>query len=187
MVLHIEAALHTTPRTKPDEFLTPSASKDPPSDAGPSTSTLPPSMSMFALHQLTQTCSPTAQASLSILVTSKPPSQTRSSPAPSALSTIPLTSSPTLNKESSNATKERHPSPYPLSTSNANIEGDRTMAGAAAMDKNKMSGPVSDTTTSPAPKAVKRAAAGGGAAKAEKRKKALHKNSHKSCVGCYIT
>ncbi|KAJ3761704.1 hypothetical protein EV360DRAFT_79986 [Lentinula raphanica] len=139
---------------------------------------------MSALHPPTQTRSPIAQPFRLILVTSKSPSQTRSSPAPSALSTIPLTSSPTLNKESSNVTKERHPSPAPLLTSNANIEGDRTMAGAAAMDKNKMSGPVSDTTTSPAPKAVKRAAAGSGAAKAEKRKKALHKNNHKSCVGC---
>ncbi|KAJ3761702.1 ubiquitin-conjugating enzyme/RWD-like protein [Lentinula raphanica] len=161
-------SVHATPRTKPVEFLTPSASNDPSSDAEPSTSTSPPSMS--ALHPPTQTRSPTAQASLPILVTSKPPSQTRSSPAPTALS-IPLTSSPTSNKESSNVTKERHPSPAPLSTSNANIENDRTKAGAAAMDKNKMS--LVSTTASPAPKAVKRAAAGGGATNAEKRKKAL--------------
>ncbi|KAJ3819443.1 ubiquitin-conjugating enzyme/RWD-like protein [Lentinula raphanica] len=163
-------SVHATPRTKPVEFLTPSASGDPSSDAGPSTCTSPPSMSASALHPPTQTRSPTAQASLPILVTSKPPSQTRSSPAPTALS-IPLTSSPTSNKESSNVTKERHPSPAPLSTSNANIENDRTKAGAAAMDKNKMS--LVSTTASPAPKAVKRAAAGGGATNAEKRKKAL--------------
>ncbi|KAJ3778526.1 hypothetical protein FB446DRAFT_840862 [Lentinula raphanica] len=122
----LPAALHTTAQTKAVEFLTPSVSSDPLSDAGPSIfTTSPPSMS--ALHPPTQTRSPIAQPFRLILVTSKSPSQTRSSPAPSALSTIPLTSSPTSNKESSNVTKERHPSPAPLLTSNVNIEGDRTI------------------------------------------------------------
>ncbi|KAJ3729112.1 ubiquitin-conjugating enzyme/RWD-like protein [Lentinula guzmanii] len=162
-------SVHATPRSKPVEFLTPSISNDQSIEAGPSSAS--PSSASIPSTQIQTTPPPPSQSSLPILVTSKPQFQTRSSSPFSTALSIPLTSSPTSNKETSNSNKERHPSPSPLSTANANIENDRTKAGAAAMEKNKMS--LVSSTTSPAPKAVKRAATGGGATNAEKRKKAL--------------
>ncbi|KAJ3981137.1 ubiquitin-conjugating enzyme/RWD-like protein [Lentinula detonsa] len=162
-------SVHATPRSKPVEFLTPSISNDQSIEAGPSSTS--PSSAFIPSTQTQPTLPPPLQSSLPILVTSKPQFQTRSSSPLSTALSIPLTSSPTSNKETSNLNKERHPSPSPLSTANANIENDRTKAGAAAIEKNKMS--LVSSTTSPAPKAVKRAATGGGATNAEKRKKAL--------------
>ncbi|KAJ3789032.1 ubiquitin-conjugating enzyme/RWD-like protein [Lentinula aff. detonsa] len=162
-------SVHATPRSKPVEFLTPSISNDQSIEVGPSSTS--PSSASIPSTQTQPTLPPPSQSSLPILVTSKPQFQTRSSSPLSTALSIPLTSSPTSNKETSNLNKERHPSPSPLSTANANIENDRTKAGAAAMEKNKMS--LVSSTTSPAPKAVKRAATGGGATNAEKRKKAL--------------
>ncbi|KAJ4480957.1 ubiquitin-conjugating enzyme/RWD-like protein [Lentinula aciculospora] len=158
-------SVHATPRTKPVEFLAPSADDDDSSEPGPSTSTL----SSTASTPPTQT--PSLQSSLPIIITSKSQTQLHSSPLSSTALSIPLTPSPSSNKEMQITIKERHPSPSPLSTADANIESDKTKAGTATVDKNKMN--LVSSPASPGPKAVKRAAAGGGATNAEKRKKAL--------------
>ncbi|KAF9074439.1 ubiquitin-conjugating enzyme/RWD-like protein [Rhodocollybia butyracea] len=151
-------SVHATPRTKPIEFTdTPSTSTNEDlSQAGPSSASPPPT-------KRSRSSSP----SLSLpVITSSPKSH---SLAPT--STTVFTSSPSSNKDSPIPTKERHQSPAPLSTADANIDSDKTKFGTMSVDKNKM-GLVSSATT-PGPKAVKRAATGGGVTNAEKRKKAL--------------
>ncbi|KAF8824535.1 hypothetical protein HHX47_DHR8000380 [Lentinula edodes] len=160
-------SVHATPRTKPVEFLSSSISGEDPSEAGPSV----PTSSSCVPTPFTQTPSLSSQSSLPIIVTSKPQSQSHPSPPSATALSIPLTPSPSSNKESLVSNKERHPSPSPLSTADANIENDKFKASAAVVDKNKMS--LVSTTASHGPKAVKRAATGGGATNAEKRKKAL--------------
>lgn len=156
-------SVHATPRTRPVEFDTPTASENSSEAAGPSSSTP----------------QPPSQLSPSILPSSNRKSHSPALHTTTSLSTaltpsIPLISSPSSNKDSHNSNRDRHPSPSPLGTADANIHHDKT--GAAAVldkDKNKM-GLVSTTTLS-GPKAVKRAAASGGATNAEKRKKALRR------------
>ncbi|KAK0201153.1 ubiquitin-conjugating enzyme/RWD-like protein [Desarmillaria ectypa] len=145
-------SVHATPRVRPAEFDTPSvpeaATTEPPSPPSPDSSTpaKPLSISSAAISV------PTLP-----IITRKP-----ASPAP-VPHPRPLTASPS-NVAAGKlgapvATKERHTSPSPLGTADANV----TKVGVG------MPGGVPVTGT----KAVKRAATGPGATGAEKRKKAL--------------
>ncbi|KAJ7585179.1 ubiquitin-conjugating enzyme/RWD-like protein [Mycena floridula] len=139
-------SVHATPRVRPAEFDSPAAS-----EAGPSTpETTSPSLPI----------PPTATFTLPIV------SRKSASPAPQAHH-LPLTSSPSnLDKDTSNApvSKERHTSPSPLGTADANV---------CAKSSSGMGIGIVGGTAAPASKAVKRAATGGASSGAEKRKKAL--------------
>ncbi|KAJ7731933.1 ubiquitin-conjugating enzyme/RWD-like protein [Mycena maculata] len=152
-------SVHATPRVRPVEFDTPAASPAAESSAPvPSTSASP----------APTTASPPktpAPAFTLPIITRKP-----ASPVPPAPQThgLPLKASPGSNAghlgENDGAiglvSKDRHISPSPLGTADANVSLSVGVVPASA-----------PTTTGS--KAVKRAATGGGATGAEKRKKAL--------------
>ncbi|KAJ6620437.1 ubiquitin-conjugating enzyme/RWD-like protein [Mycena sp. CBHHK59/15] len=157
-------SVHATPRVRPVEFDTPTASSssspEPPSTV-PSTSASPAPTSTPPTK--TPTSAPAPAFTLPIIT------RKAASPAPPVpqVLTLPLKSSPGSNAghlgENDGAigmlSKERHISPSPLGTADANVS-----LGVGVV-------PASSAT--PGTKAVKRAAAGGGASGAEKRKKAL--------------
>ncbi|CAK5270907.1 unnamed protein product [Mycena citricolor] len=157
-------SVHATPRVRPIEFDTPSASDDTTTAPSPSTSISsppsppPPSLSATLTKAAT---APLSVGSLAVpAVTRKP-----SSPVPTVAHAIPLKSSPGSNTgitgkgDNGIGLKDRHCSPSPLSTADSNV-------GLAV--------PTVAPTTLPASgnKAVKRAATGATSG-AEKRKKAL--------------
>ncbi|KAE9386340.1 hypothetical protein BT96DRAFT_867973 [Gymnopus androsaceus JB14] len=159
-------SVHATPRTKPVEFNTPTASEDSSEAAGPSSSS-----SSASTPQPSSQLSPPIIPSSTRKSLSPAPSSTTPAPPTSVIPSIPLTSSPSSNKDGAIPNRDRHPSPSPLGTADANIHHDKTGAVTVEKDKSKMglvSAPALTGT-----RAVKRAAASGGATNAEKRKKAL--------------
>ncbi|KAK0497966.1 ubiquitin-conjugating enzyme/RWD-like protein [Armillaria luteobubalina] len=147
-------SVHATPRVRPVEFDTPSVTE--------AATTESPSSSSPVLDSST----PVKPLSISSSATSVPtlPIVTRKSASPApAPHPRPLTSSPSNvvagKLGAPVGTKERHTSPSPLGTADANVA--KVGVGMPG------STPVSGT------KAVKRAATGTGATGAEKRKKAL--------------
>jgi ubiquitin-conjugating enzyme E2 S len=157
-------SIHATPRTRPVEFDTPSSSASTSAATSPtgSASTGKPTTPAPTITSIPTMPPPSAIFAIPV-VTRK-----ASSPVPVPVAqSLPLTSSPSkLEKESlssSTTNKERHTSPSPLSTADANV-GRKTTPGIGM-----------GLVDAPAPttKAVKRAATGGAATGAEKRKKAL--------------
>ncbi|KAG5644285.1 hypothetical protein DXG03_008771 [Asterophora parasitica] len=137
-------SVHATPRKRPVEFDTPSVS---------SSSTQEGTSSTSAKISAPTPTSPTPTSSSSTFTL---PIVTRksASPAPPSKSDKEGVVSPS---------KERHASPSPLGTADANVGG---KAGPVTMS-------MAATPAVTATKAVKRAATGGAATGAEKRKKAL--------------
>ncbi|GLB44243.1 putative ubiquitin-conjugating enzyme family protein [Lyophyllum shimeji] len=145
-------SVHATPRTRPVEFDTPSAASSVP-EASSSTST-PAKTPTPVLLTSTSTSSTCSSSTFTL------PIVTRKSASP-----VPPSKIVSLDKEGlMSPNKERHTSPSPLSTADANVGG---KAGPTV----GMGMPTAPTVTGS--KAVKRAATGGAATGAEKRKKAL--------------
>ena len=177
-------SVHATPRVKPTEFDAPSPPQEEPPVASSSkdaTSTissepLPKSTETSVASTSKVLNSPTATSSLSTLLSSKAtpvpftiPVVTRKSTSPGP--PVSLKSSFSLEKEGLNVTgpqKERHPSPSPLGTADANVGngGKPRMVGMGMAPAAGVGGVSSN-------KAVKRSATGSAATGAEKRKKAL--------------
>ncbi|KAF9545677.1 hypothetical protein CPC08DRAFT_745274 [Agrocybe pediades] len=167
-------SVHATPRVKPVEFDTPSASeveeakaKDAPtpstSSSQASTSkTTPKTSAPSTPAPVATVTSPTIPTSMSENAGLSIPTITRKSvsPAPPSLKS-------SVVKEVGNG-KERHPSPSPLGTADSNVGGGKPGMGVGL-------GMASTTTLGGAPgtKAVKRSATGSAPTGAEKRKKAL--------------
>lgn len=176
-------SVHATPRVKPVEFNTPSASeveaaKAKESASASSTSSAATTSKSTTAITTTTVTSPTSAApvpptspsipvSMSENANLKPfaiPSITRksASPAPPSLKS-------TSDKEGLHVgpQKERHPSPSPLGTADANVGGGKPgMVGLGIASSTGVAG-------APGTKAVKRSATGSAATGAEKRKKAL--------------
>ncbi|KAF8063999.1 ubiquitin-conjugating enzyme/RWD-like protein [Lyophyllum atratum] len=140
-------SVHATPRTRPIEFDTPAPEAS--SSGSTSTKSTAPAPS-------TQT--PTPSTSSSSIFTLPIVTRKSASPAP------PSKLLPSEKEGVASPNKERHASPSPLSTADANVGG---KAGPTV----GMGMAVAPTLTGS--KAVKRAATGGAATGAEKRKKAL--------------
>ncbi|KAK7452107.1 hypothetical protein VKT23_012212 [Stygiomarasmius scandens] len=157
-------SVHATPKVRPVEFDTPSASSaSSPSSESSSGSVPATSVSEASGSPSTPTPGSKPPSSAKSLPATAPftlPIVTRksTSPAPTTVS-LPLTSSPSnlsVEKDSSvTINKDRHPSPSPLGTADSNVKPPATVVPAAG------------------PKAVKRAATGAVSTVAEKRKKAL--------------
>jgi ubiquitin-conjugating enzyme E2 S len=143
-------SVHATPRQRPVEFETPSVE----------TEAVAPSSK------------PASSASSHITLPIITPSSKSSSAPSSTTVSIPLASSPSSNKDTP-SNRDRHVSPSPLATADANIESDKSQSRAGALDKDKKILMPSTSHSMTGPKAVKRAATAGGATNAEKRKKAL--------------
>jgi ubiquitin-conjugating enzyme E2 S len=176
-------SVHATPKIKPVEFNkpssvdtespTPSSSKDTPSKAVlscadavtpvASTSKLP----VTSLATLpTSLAAPSSTSSSESTTSLSVPTISRKSASPAPQ--MSLKTSLTSEKEglSMGPHKERHPSPSPLGTADANV-GKPGMGVGLGMASTAGMGGITGT------KAVKRAATGSGATNAEKRKKAL--------------
>ncbi|KAJ6542834.1 ubiquitin-conjugating enzyme/RWD-like protein [Mycena capillaripes] len=153
-------SVHATPRVRPVEFDTPAASAES-SAPIPSTSTPTPSPSTPPAKAPTSTPAPAFNLPIITRKSASP------APPPPQTHAIPLKSSPGSNAghlgENDGAiglmSKDRHISPSPLGTADANVGLNVGVVPASV--------PQSGT------KAVKRAATGGAASGAEKRKKAL--------------
>jgi ubiquitin-conjugating enzyme E2 S len=153
-------SVHATPRMRPAEFDTPADASS--SSAVPSSSTSPSSASS------TTPSKPSSIVSSGSTPTFTLPIVTRksASPAPqAATANLKFSSSHLMGDKDSivSPSKERHTSPSPLGTADANVGGKATTVKMGVVP----SAPIAGT------KAVKRAATGGGATNAEKRKKAL--------------
>ncbi|KAI0706019.1 ubiquitin-conjugating enzyme/RWD-like protein [Cerioporus squamosus] len=153
-------SVHATPKVRPAEFNTPSRSETPsaPStsaSASTSTSSTPNPTSLSATVASAPAATAKAPTTTSApAVSSKPPSTTSQPLHPSTPNTYPPTAvPPSLSPGKGTSSKERHVSPSPLGTADANV--------AVGVQ------PASGGT-----KAVKRAAVASGAG-GEKRKKAL--------------
>ena len=140
-------SVHATPRTKPVEFETPSVTDAEPS-AKPSTETAPV---------------PSAPSSSKAVSTSSPPASTMSSPrlptsrkagSPGPQQSLGLKSTLTVEKASK---QDRHPSPSPLGTADANVAAGKQAGVGLGMGMAAGSAGVSNTGGS---KAVKRSATG---------------------------
>jgi len=148
-------SVHATPRVKPAEFNTPPPPEQEPSVDSPTTT------------------SPSSPLSTSLSSKTTPipftlPIVTRKSASPPP---APLKSSLSLEKEGLNVSgsqKERHPSPSPLGTADANVEngGKPRIMGMGTASTAGVGG-------LPVNKAIKRSATGSAQTGAEKRKKAL--------------
>ena len=134
-------SVHAMPRVRPAEFNS-SASEEDSISSSPCSSTTKPAAAEL----------PLAMSGFKLPISSV------KSPQP------PLTKS-TLSAEK-DSMKDRHPSPSPLSTANANVGG-KAAPGVTV----SLSPPAVPEGT----RAVKRAATGGGPTNAEKRKKALRR------------
>ncbi|KAH9925614.1 ubiquitin-conjugating enzyme/RWD-like protein [Epithele typhae] len=152
-------SVHATPKVRPAEFNTPSRSAPPPDPTTSTSASMSPAPS-------TPTPPPAPP--------SKPPSKSTSAPSLSAplhpsgentFTTSPSASSFSPEKSVSTA-KERHVSPSPLATADANVAPRVPAAGSGAKSEAAAAGAPTGT------KAVKRAAVASGAT-GEKRKKAL--------------
>ncbi|KAG6849376.1 hypothetical protein H0H93_008980 [Arthromyces matolae] len=141
-------SVHATPRKPPVEFDTPSPVESSNTEASSST---PSSTAPKTAAPTVSFATPTSQPSVSI------PLVTRKSASPA-----PPTKPPSSGAKDSSLQKERHPSPSPLGTADANVE--------AKTSPNLGMGMAVPLVGS---KAVKRAATGGATTGAEKRKKAL--------------
>ncbi|KAF5376131.1 hypothetical protein D9615_007659 [Tricholomella constricta] len=142
--------VHATPRTRPIEFDTPSAS----SSSNHEASSSAPAKSQAPIPP-TLTSTPSTSSSSTFTL----PIVTRKSASP-----MPPTKLPPSDKEGVvSPIKERHASPSPLGTADANVGG---KVGPVSMG-------MAAAPTVTGPKAVKRAATSGAATGAEKRKKAL--------------
>ncbi|KAH9476784.1 Ubiquitin-conjugating enzyme E2 S [Psilocybe cubensis] len=175
-------SVHATPRVKPAEFNKPSATEDEtpsassakdgsssttPSVASTSKTTTTPSISV----SVSVSVSPTKAQSTTPSTTFSVPVITRkgASPAPQ----ISLKASLSSEKEGGLGAgphkdlKERHPSPSPLGTADANVGGKPGMGVGMGMASTAGMAGITGT------KAVKRAATNSATTGAEKRKKAL--------------
>ncbi|KAF8153929.1 ubiquitin-conjugating enzyme/RWD-like protein [Crassisporium funariophilum] len=160
-------SVHATPRVKPVEFNTPASEEETPSTPAASTSKLlkTPSITLPSLSSI--------PSSLSSAATSIPfniPIMTRKSASPAPQ--MSLKASLSSEKEGLNVSgpqKDRHPSPSPLGTADANVGNAGKPGVGVGMGMASTAGHGGMTGT----KAVKRAATGSGATGAEKRKKAL--------------
>ena len=158
-------SIHATPRVKPVEFNTPSPAESSSKD------TAEASTSKVAA---TTTSSPSTPSATSIK-TSPPlpvPVLTRKSASPAPMS---LKASLTVDKEQNLTVghqKERHISPSPLGTADANV--DNGSNGKPGMGVGMgMASAAAGIGGVPGTKAVKRSATGSAPTNAEKRKKAL--------------
>lgn len=142
-------SVHATPRIRPVEFDTPSAT--PSQDASSSSSSPAPTKSAAPAPS-----TPTSTASAPPITL---PIVTRKSASPAPASKLS-----SADKEGvASPAKERYTSPSPLGTADANVGG---KVGPVSMG-------MAGTPTLSGTKAVKRSATGGAATGAEKRKKAL--------------
>ena len=138
-------AVHATPRSRPVEFDTPTSSSQAVFTSSKPLALMPPQRSVALLTQ--PVIAPTVIRKLASII---PPTQPlQSSPS----NTLPTSHPPPSLSEKKG--KERHASPPPLGTTNANVSGGVGVQSAI--------------TTAPR-KAVKRVASGGAT---EKRKRAL--------------
>ncbi|KAG6853623.1 hypothetical protein C0991_002847 [Blastosporella zonata] len=142
-------SVHATPRTRPVEFDTPSAEEEPNAEASSAAST---SQTPKVTPPPAASTTPASPPTLSVPIVTR----TSASPAPPS-------KFQSGDKEGF-SNKDRHVSPSPLGTADANV-GART---APTMGMGMTATPA--VTGS---KAVKRAATGGASTGAEKRKKAL--------------
>ncbi|PPQ72454.1 hypothetical protein CVT24_003120 [Panaeolus cyanescens] len=162
-------SVHATPRVKPVEFNTPSNPQDDKESATKSTSNEASSSQPTASTSKATTSSSTSTPSIATSVSSPKVSSTisRKSASPGPQNALKSLSS---DKEglSVNPQKERHPSPSPLSTADANVgTGGKPIVVGLGMASTAGVGGVTGT------KAVKRAATNSATSGAEKRKKAL--------------
>ncbi|ESK86007.1 ubiquitin conjugating enzyme e2 [Moniliophthora roreri MCA 2997] len=168
-------SVHATPRVRPVEFDTPSAEEQQKAESSTSvgtttaTSTSATSIPTKTSTPSTISAQPPMSTNLNLAISIATPSGPRKSLSPVPQShALPLTSSPSNISSEKTDLRERHTSPAPLSTADANVDSsNKTTTSGTGMAKAALgSGGVQPA------KAVKRAA-GGGATNAEKRKKAL--------------
>ncbi|TFK37525.1 ubiquitin-conjugating enzyme/RWD-like protein [Crucibulum laeve] len=152
-------SVHATPRKRPAEFDIPSVvESEAASPSSPSTSQPTASTSKVTLPPATTTTPPVPSIS-STTASLALPTIARKSASPSPLKAA-------LSADKDGHAKERHPSPSPLGTADANV-------GKAAPGMGMGLPTTAPGSTITATKAVKRAATGSAQTGAEKRKKAL--------------
>ncbi|KAF9468332.1 ubiquitin-conjugating enzyme/RWD-like protein [Collybia nuda] len=155
-------SVHATPRVRPAEF-------DTPEDASSSSSSSAVPSSVTSPSLASSSSSPSKSSSIpssGSTPTLKLPivSRKSASPPPQSVSRKPPSSHLLGDKDGVlSPSKERHTSPSPLGTADANVGGKATAVKVGAVPNVPAAGT----------KAVKRAATAGGATNAEKRKKAL--------------
>ncbi|KAJ7657788.1 ubiquitin-conjugating enzyme/RWD-like protein [Mycena polygramma] len=163
-------SVHATPRVRPVEFDTPTAAAAESSTPVPSTSTSTSTSGTTTPSSSTPPAkAPTSTFNLPIIT--RKSASPAPPPPPTHAHALPLKSSPGSNASAGHLgendgaigqlpSKDRHISPSPLGTADANV-------GLVGVGVVSASVPASGT------KAVKRAATGGASSGAEKRKKAL--------------
>ncbi|KAF8637095.1 hypothetical protein AX17_003000 [Amanita inopinata Kibby_2008] len=138
-------SVHATPRVRPVEFDTPSAEEESPSTSTASSRSTTKSSAIDSLSSLNS-----VTVGFTLPIGSQKPNS--------------ISSNPKARPSEKEGLKDRHLSPTPLSTANANAGG-KAVPG--------MTVGVAPPIVPEGTKAVKRAATGGGTTNAEKRKKAL--------------
>jgi ubiquitin-conjugating enzyme E2 S len=151
-------SVHATPRSKPVEFETPSAEEQETSTKPSATETVENPTSSKAAS----TSSPPSSTPAS----SRPPTS-RKAGSPGPQQGLGLKSAPSVEKA---LKQDRHPSPSPLGTADANVAAGKQAGVGLGMGMAPGSAGVSNAGGS---KAVKRSATGSAPSNAEKRKKAL--------------
>jgi len=160
-------SVHATPRVRPAEFDTPSKgaaapAQPPAASSSSSISSQAPTASTSQLPASSSTTTCPAPPPMS-----RPPvSRKSASPGPQQMF---MKSALSADKDALAARHERHPSPSPLGTADANVVMRKVVPGVGMGMAHGASGAASGAGN----KAVKRSATGSGATNAEKRKKAL--------------